>query len=249
MAPTSANRGTLDEMLEDKINMGQWSKHEFKRNILPHRCYFFAGTGINSLKDKILNHFDKILLHENDLYERYIVKNNVKECSLVFQVYGASMAADLVHVLKDGESKEIIFFGAAFGMLSEMKVGDFVIPSKIQALDGIIKLCENESYALPDYSFLHKIKSIFDEKDILYYSGKSISIPSVFVKPKKELYDNDLIALEMELASVCYYAKKLDIKSAGVLVISDTVNKTLLDSQKDRYESMYLAFKTIHENL
>jgi purine-nucleoside phosphorylase len=229
--------------------MGNWSKHEFKRSKLPKRCFLFAGTTPEERKDKILNKFNEILFHKHDVYERYIVTDGKQEYIILFQVYGAPTITDITHILNDGEVEEIIFIGAAYGINEQLRVGDLVISNKVQALDGLLKINFDVDYSYPDENLKEKIKNILEKNNEDYLEGKSVSVPSSFCHPDNSKYDKDVVALEMEFSSVCYFTKKFNIKCAGVFVISDTSNHSLLDDQNKRFENIINSFEIIKDDL
>ena len=229
--------------------MGDWAKHEMDRTSLPQKCYIFAGTTLDEQKEKILSMFEKINFHKHDVYERYIVSDEEKEYLIIFQVYGAPLITDITHILNDGGVEIIIFIGAAFGIHESLRIGNFVIPDQIQALDGLLKMNFNVDYAYPDRGLNNTIKAIMQKKGEKYFEGKTVSVPSTFSQPDKSRHDNDVMALEIEFSSVCYFANAFNIACAGVLVISDTANHDLLDEQKLRHENILKAFELIKNEL
>lgn len=133
--------------------MGSWTKHEFNRDKLPERCFLFAGDHSEKRRKEILSHYETIVFHKHTVYEAYIVSNGNVEELLIFQVYGAPLISDISFVLKDGGVREIIFIGTAFGIAENLKVGDYVIPSMVQALEGILKVIFDVDYSYPDPEF------------------------------------------------------------------------------------------------
>lgn len=128
------------------ILLGNWTRCEFGRDILPSRCYIFAGDVEDEIKNSILS-----------LYERYIVSKDNKEDLLLFQVYGASTISDLSYILKDGGIEEIIFIGTAFGIMKGIEIWSYVIPNYVQALDGLIKIVSEENYSKPNEFYCKKL--------------------------------------------------------------------------------------------
>lgn len=229
--------------------MGEWAKKYFDQDDLPKKCYVFAGTSKEKFKQSLLKYFDDVIFHGGGIFEKYIVTKNEVKYLLIFQVFGAPMIIDLVHILKDGGVEQIIFFGSAYGINDKLVVADCVIPIKAQSLDGVLQAVENVNYSTPDENLTHYIINILNlcgEKCIM---GKVVSVPSVFVKPNSMLYDDDLDVLEMETACLFFYTKKLNIKSAGILIVSDTINHKLYHSQERRYEKMLNVFRIVSTGL
>lgn len=216
--------------------MGNWTKFEFGRETLPSRCYLFAGDVPEERKNSILSFYESVEFHKHTVYERYIVFDGKKEDLLLFQVYGAPAISDLSYILKDGAVEEIIFIGTAYGIKREIEIGSYVIPNKVQALDGLLKVVFNIDYSKPDEIVVKKIKNALDINNEKYMEGKSVSVPSTFFQPAKDKLDDDNIALEMEFSSICHLSDKLGMKCGGILIISDNEEHTLLDDKTLLYK-------------
>lgn len=154
--------------------MGAWAKHEMGRASLPRKCFLFAGTTPEEHKEKVLSNFDKIEFHKHDVYERYIVRDKELEYLILFEVYGAPAITDITHILNEGGVKEIIFIGATFGIHEDLRVGDFVIPDQVQALEGLLKMNFDVNYSYPDKGFKNKIKAILQKEGEKYLEGKTV---------------------------------------------------------------------------
>lgn len=229
--------------------MGNWTKHEFNRDKLPERCYLFAGDQSEKRKKEILSHYETIVFHKHTVYETFIVSNGNNEELLIFQAYGASLISDLSFILKDGGVREIIFIGTAFGIADDLKVGDYIIPNKVQALEGVLKVLFEADYSYPDPEFGMKIEHSFGAAGERYFHGKTVSVPCTFAHPDKSKYDKDVIGLEMELSSILHFSKRLGILCAGVLVISDTKDHGLLDDRTIVDKKWVNGFKVIQTGL
>ena len=225
--------------------MGNWAMHEFGKDKLPKRCYLFAGTTPEYVKNSILEHYNEVILHKHDVYERYIVKDKENEDLLIFQAYGAAVVADILSILKDGEVEEVIFIGTAFGLSNKLKTGDVVIPSKVQCLDGITNLIDSATYVVPNDEFRKKILDLLDEHKVDFKEGLTVSVPTVFWRLDNNKFDSNIIALEMELSAFLHFSYKLELRSAGILVISDTINHSLLDDQTLRFANIINTFSII----
>lgn len=132
------------------ILLGNWTRYEFGRDILPKRCYIFAGDVDEERKNSIIALYDKVEFPKHTVYERYIVS---KDDLLLFQVYGASTISDVGYILNDGSIEEIIFIGTAFGIKKGIEIGNYVILNCVQALDGLVKIISEENYSSTSYIF------------------------------------------------------------------------------------------------
>lgn len=227
--------------------MGNWAKSEFGIKTLPHCAYLFAGTSERAKIDDVINSFGKVLFHRHDVYERYLVAGDQGEATVMFQLYGASIICDLVTILKDGNVREAVFLGYAFGIPSDIQVGDCVIPTKVQTLDGVSASIGSGAYASPDPYMVKMISESLEHRNIQFREGKSVSVPATFWHGDKSNIDSDAIALELEFAAFCHCTKVLGIKAGGALIISDTKEKGLLDERPPRDPRMIEAFQAIKE--
>jgi len=228
--------------------MGNWTKFEFGRDTLPSRCYLFAGDITEERKNSILSLYENVEFHKQTVYERYIVSNGTKEDLLLFQVYGASTISDLSYILKDGGVEEIIFIGTAYGIEKGIEIGSYVIPNKVQALEGLLKVVFDVDYTKPNKLVTQKIKNALDINNEIYIEGKSVSVPSTFFQPPKDKLDVDNIALEMEFSSISYLSEKLGMKCGGILIISDNEEHSLLEDKTLVYKKWINSFKILKKH-
>ena len=148
-------------------------------------------------------------------------------------------------VLKDGNVQEAVFFGYAFGMSEGMSVGDCVVPTQVQPLDGVTTRIGGGPYAAPDADLTATISEVLRQNDIPFQSGKSVSVPATFWHGDEKQIDSDVIALEMEFGAFCHCARIAGIKAGGLFVISDTKSHGLLDKRPPRDPRMLEAFRAI----
>lgn len=218
--------------------MGSWTEKYFGRDILPKYAIIIPGTTGNEQKHNYLSLFDKVISYESNLFEWYILEKAGIQYLLMLQVYGAPMVIDLIHILKEGQIKKIIFIGAAYGFGSEVNIGDIILPNQVQALEGILTTYEKILYSHPNGDLLQLLAHVFDKENLKYKKGKTVSTPSVFTKVDRSLFDSDVLALEMEASAFLYFSTKESIEGASILVISDTEYHKLTDIQTNRYLSM-----------
>jgi nucleoside phosphorylase len=168
---------------------------------------------------------------------------------LIFQVYGAPTITDLSFILKDGGVEEIIFIGLAYGLKNGLKIGSYVIPNIVQASEGLLKQIFNADYSSPNNEIVGNVKKVFDNKNIEYDEGKTISVPCTFFHLDYKKFDIDVIAAEMEFSSICYISEKIGLKCGGILIISDNKDHSLLDDRTEFYRRWVECFKVVKESL
>ena len=223
--------------------MGAWAEHEFGVKKLPPRAYLFAGTSSKAKIEATISTFNKVLFHRHDVCERYLVSGG--DATVIFQLYGAPILCDLVTVLKDGGVKEVIFLGYAFGIVDDMHIGDCVVPSIVQSLDGVTARIGAGTHCMPDTDLTATISEVLQQSGVPFRSGKSVSVPATFWHGDESAIEADVIALEMEFAAFCHCARITGIKAAGLFEISDTKRQGLLDKGLPRDSMMLDAFRAI----
>jgi purine-nucleoside phosphorylase len=144
---------------------------------------------------------------------------------------------------------EAIFFGYACGIAEGMRVGDCVIPTQVQTLDGVTTKLGAEKYTLPHAEMTGMISEVLQRNSFPFRSGKSVSVPATFWHGDESQIDSDVIALELEFAAFCYCANAIGIKAAGIFIITDTREQGLLDKELPRDPRMIEAFRAIREHL
>lgn len=230
--------------------MASWSECEFGVKTLPPRAYLFAGESTREKIDTVVNTFDKVLLHRHDVYERYLVTGKGAGATVMFQLYGAPIMCDLVTILKDGNVKEALFFGYAYGIAEDIEVGDCVLPIRVQALDGITARLGAGTYVTPDHDLTEMISGALQRNGIPFRSGKSVSVPATFWHGDEAQIDSDAIALELEYAAFCHCARVAGIKAGGLVIVSDTRHQGLLDDTRvPRDPIMLETFRAIKDHL
>jgi purine-nucleoside phosphorylase len=229
--------------------MGSWSECEFGIKTLPPRAYVFAGPSSRDKINAVIGSFEKVLFHRHDVYERYLVGADEAAASVMFQLYGAPIMCDLVKVLKDGNVREAVFFGCAYGIAEHMQVGDCVVPTEVQTLDGVSTRLGAGLYTTPSAEMSEMTSEVLQRSHIPFQSGKSVSVPATFWHGDENQIDPDAIALELEYAAFCHCAHVVSIKAGGLFVISDTRQQGLLDDNRPTRDLRMLdAFRAIKEH-
>lgn len=229
--------------------MGSWSEHEFGTATLPPRAYLFAGSSSREKINAVVGAFDKVHFHRHDVYERYLVGGPKAEASVMFQLYGAPIMCDLVTILKDGNVSEAFFLGYAYGIAEDIQIGDCVLPTRVQTLDGITTRLGAGTCTAPDAEMVEMISAVLQQHHIPYHKGKSVSVPATFWHGDESRIDSDVIALELEFAAFCHCANIAGIKAGGIFIISDTKYRGLLDDTRPpRDPRMVEIFRAIKEH-
>jgi len=228
--------------------MGSWVESEFGVITLPPRAYLFAGLSNREKIDAVLDSFGKVLYHRHDLYERYLVGGAGAEASLMFQLYGGPIMCDLVTILKHGNVSEAVFFGTAYGFAEDTRVGDCIVPTQVQTLDGVSERIGAGPYTAPNSAMVEMISAALRQRSIPFRTGKSVSVPATFWHGDEAQIDPDVIALELEFAAFCHCSHAVGIKAGGLLVISDTRDHGLLEKRIPCDHILVDAFRAVKAN-
>jgi nucleoside phosphorylase len=163
----------------------------------------------------------------------------------MFQLYGAPIMCDLVTVLKEGGVAEAIFFGYAYGIAESLRVGDCVLPTEVQTLDGVTARLGAGPYVQPHADMTRLIAEALERQHVPFQAGKSVSVPATFWHGDESIIDADALALELEFAAFCHCASVAGLNAGGVLVISDTREQGLLDERPPRDPVMLEVFRAV----
>lgn len=222
-----------------------WSHWEFHRDHLPPHAFVFGGNTPRASIDRIVGSYDRVLLHKHDNYEPFILESRGREALLAFQVYGAPMIADLLYLLRDGGTESATFIGAAYGIASQLRVADCVVPTKVRALDGFCQAIGSPDWALPHADERARLTVALGAAAESYIEAPTASVPSTFFHGPESALPPDAIALEIETAAFFHIAAATGIRAAAALVISDTAAHSLRDDRLSRDQRTLAIFEAL----
>jgi len=133
----------------------------------------------------------------------------------------------------------------ACGIADDLAVGDCVVPTRVQTLDGVTSKLGAGGYASPDAGMTDRIAAALQRGRVPFRLGKSVSVPATFWHGDEKQIDPDTIALELEFAAFCHCAQSVGIKAGGLFVISDTKTQGLLDKTIPCDPRMLEAFRAV----
>jgi uridine phosphorylase len=225
--------------------MGKLSKWELGRDRLPSPAIVFGGNTPRSSIERAVGSFERVIFHKHDNYEPFLVETAGREMLLAFQVYGAPLVADLLHVLADGGAASAVFLGAAYGIHAELRIADCVVPTKVRCLDGFSQAVGGADWAHPDPGLRHEVMAALHAAGEAFSEGPTVSVPSTFYHGNESLLPPDALALEIELGAFFHVGAATAIRCAAALVISDNATCTLLDKRDSRDERLIAIFNAI----
>jgi uridine phosphorylase len=225
--------------------MGDLSKWELEEEQLPAQAVVFAGKTPAASIERIVQSYDRVVFTKHDNYAPFIVESGSHRTVLAFQVYGAPLVADLLHVLADGGVSSVILLGAAYGC-GDLRVGECVIPERVRCLDGFSTAVGAPDYALPNLLARERLVAALSARGEPVRSGTSMSVPSTFFHGDSKSAPENVLAVEIEAASFLWVAAQEKIAAAAALVISDTRTHSLFDERTTRDERILRVFDAIH---
>ena len=223
--------------------MSVWVKRLFGTEKLGDVGIVLAGNITSENEQKIISVFESVESNIDCVYHCHLGEKNGKKYPLVSNVFGASAMLDVMAILKEGGCKTALFIGYAYGgfKTQPLEVGDIVIPNRAYHFEGIHQYVKKgKEYSEPDFEFKKKVEEILTDNKIKFFEGKNISVTSVTFQPNhfnEEYQRIQPISLEMELAACYSRGKEIGIRTAGVLIISDNKQNSLINStqRKLRY--------------
>jgi uridine phosphorylase len=226
--------------------MGELSRWELHEEHLPSQAVVFPGNTPRASVERIVQSYDRVVFTKHDNYAPFIVESGAHRAVLAFQIYGAPLVADLLHVLADGGVAHALFIGAAYGC-SDLRVGDCVVPDRVRCLDGFSTAIGAPDFALPNPEMRERLVAALTAAGEPFRSGPSVSVPSSFFHGDSRLIPDEVLALEIEAASFLWTAEREGIAAAAALVVSDTKTQSLFDGPErlTRHERILRLFAAV----
>ena len=234
--------------------MGAWAKSLFGREEFDSIGVIIAGTISIRREKAVLELGDELISSHDAAYHGHIIRIGERIVPIVTNVYGAPAMVDLLTEMYDGGCRTVIFIGSAYGF-PPADVGMVTIPRQCYHFDGIYHpVVPDKVSSKPDKELVQKVKNIFKKEKVLFSEGPNISVPAVTLQP---LHANEHYkkikpyTLEMELAACFSRGKDLGMRTAGILVVSDTRSSKIRDLVKKemRNEKLYQAIKICLKNI
>lgn len=233
--------------------MSKWAEEYFGTKRVPEDCIIFLGITKKAYQKKILEIFDETReIKQREIPKSYFVKYGGKEILVIFNIYGAPFTLDILRILNESRCKNIIALGLC-GTKKDIPIATIIVPSKVRCMDGITNIANPRiDFTYPNKALLDKIKQILKEKEIKFYRGQIISVPSVLHEIpfiERESKNQRYLASECELSTFLYFAKKTGMDAAAILVVRDNSRLTLHDHPKKKYLGIIKGAKVAAEAL
>jgi purine-nucleoside phosphorylase len=162
-------------------------------------------------------------------------KKRRREFLSLFNIYGASMTLEVLHLLKDGGVTKVFFIGSMFA--KQMPIGTLVLPVKVIDRAGIVLVDEPARAAVgQDKSSVRRLEFVLRHFQQTYRKAKIVSVPCVLhtINRVRELVESsaDIEGVEMETSTFIHFSKKLGIKSYAALYVSDNKSVDVISGAK-----------------
>jgi purine-nucleoside phosphorylase len=228
--------------------MGRYSLAAFGRKTLPERCIIYAGAYVPSRKERIRPLFDTWRLVRGNWLPYAFAERQRKDFLILFNVYGASMTLEILHLLKDGGVKSVFFIGSMFAR--HIPIGKLFLPTEIVDKAGIVLVDDPATTTVaPDKSSVKALKSGLKQLNQAFEEGKVVSVPCVLhgIKAVAEFIKNneDIEGVEMEASTFLHFTKKLHMTSYVVLYVSDNRRVDVISTAKIVREAKRKALRNI----
>ena len=228
--------------------MGRYSKLIFGRDKLPARCIIYAGAYLPSRKKIVWRHFDK-WGRVKGYWVRYVyAQKNGREYLILFNVYGGAFMMEALHILRDGGVRNTFFIGSAGGKY--LPIGTIILPIEVIERSGPVIIDNTEVESIKcSREIVDFLAKKMNEMGINYTKGKIMSVPCVLheIKHLRKMFEDrdDILGVEMELASYIYYARKLGIKAFALIYISDNKYYDVISRREEAVKARKRALNTI----
>ena len=188
-------------------------------------------------------------------WDFYILEENGKSVWIFWNFWlGSPMVATRVEELIEFWVKNIISIWEAWGIQSNLAIGDIVVCNKAIRNEWISHHYQKPSkYAYPSKILTKRIVSIFKKNSISYTEWSTWTMDAIYRQTIAEItkFQKDgVLSVEMELAAIFSIAKYRKVNAAGILTISDSLaTKEWNPKFQDTTKSLGLIFEIAKSSL
>ena len=159
----------------------------------------------------------------------YMGNHSASTVSIAGPLIGAPYAVMMLENLIAWGARQFIFFGWCGAISHKVKIGDIIVPTSAIIDEGTSKHYTTNSnlVATPSTSVLKKIKTSFNNKNIDFHEGLVWTTDAIYreTREKVEYFQKkNVLAVEMEASALFTVGKFRNVKTAGILAVSDDLS-------------------------
>ena len=226
--------------------MGNLSKAVFGRRNLPQECILYGGAYLPSRKDVIRVLFDSWPRIKGSWVKHTYAKSQGEEYLVVLNVYGGSIALEVLHLLKDGGCTRVFFIGSMYA--KDLPIGRLVIPTLVIDMAGPPTIDDSHKRVIKlDPIIRLRLQETLEARRMAYAERKIVSVPAVLhgidhvLKLVAE--DESIAGVEMETSTFNHFSSKLGLKGYPLLHVSDNEKYGVISRAKTVWEARRRALR------
>lgn len=158
-------------------------------------------------------------------------------------LFGAPMVAMYVEVAALLGVKRIVACGYVGGVMDDMEVGSYVVPSSAYGLDGCTRSYSPESlFTVSSKSLTSRLCGILDRRGVRYAVGPIVSIDTLMLENDamiKDLASRGYYAIDLETACLFAVANRFGVQAASIHIVSDSPGLKEIDKEL-RHEASFV---------
>ena len=135
-------------------------------------------------------------------------------------------------------AREILIFGSAIALSTQVGVGDLVLPTEAVSGEGTSAFYQPKTVRrAPDAGLRQSLSRVLDRSGARYKSGRVGTTDALYRQTPDRLQAYRrarLLALELELAALFAAAKRRGVRAVALLVISDSIAGASWEQGSDR---------------
>ena len=226
--------------------MGNFSKSVFGRRNLPQGCILYGGAYLPARKDVVRVLFDSWPRVTGSWVKHTFAKSRGEEYLVVFNVYGGSIALEVLQLLREGGCTRAFFIGSMYA--KDLPIGRLVIPALVVDMAGPPTIDDSRKRVIKlDPDIRSRIRENLEAREMAYVECKIVSVPAVLhgidhvLKLVAE--DESIGGVEMETSTFNHFSSKLGLKGYPLLHVSDNEKYGVICRAKSVWDARRRALR------
>ena len=148
-------------------------------------------------------------------------------------LFGAPIVAMYLEVAARLGVKNVVACGYVGGILADIEIGSYVVPSVAHGLDGCTRNYSPACLRFPSYEVLtSRLCTLLDRQEAKYTVGSIVSIDALMLENDAMIEDfvrKRYCAVDLETACLYALGAKLGLNVASIHIVSDSPGQKLID--------------------